>query len=53
MMRVWFVYKTKRYATKVKISHALATLNSNDLIVHGQKHKVWVLFFLVRMSETF
>ena len=35
------------------MGHALATLNSNNFIVYSQKHKVWVLAFLVRMSETF
>ena len=34
----------------VKIRHGLATLNSNNSVVYGQKHKVWVLFFLVRTS---
>ena len=29
----------------VKIRHGLATLNSNNSVVYGQKHKVWVLFF--------
>ena len=28
-------------------------LNSNISFVYGQKHKVWVLFFLVRTSGTF
>ena len=37
----------------VKIRHGLATLNSNNSIVYGQKHKVWVLVFLVRRSGTF
>ena len=31
----------------------LATLNSNNSVVYGQKHKVWVLVFLVRTSGTF
>ena len=28
-------------------------LNSNNSVVYGQKHKVWVLVFLVRTSGTF
>ena len=51
-MRVRFVYKRRRYATMVKMRHGLATLNSNNSVVYGQKHKVWVLVFLVRTSET-
>ena len=39
-------------ATKVKMSHALATLNSNNFVVYGQKHKVRVLVFLVRTIGT-
>ena len=27
--------------------------NSNNFVVYGQKHKVWVLVFLVRTSRTF
>ena len=41
------------YATIVKIRHDLATLNSNNSVVYGQKPKVWVLVFLVRTSGTF
>ena len=37
----------------VKIRHSSATLNSNNFVVYGQKHKVWVLVFLVRTSGTF
>ena len=37
----------------VKTSHVLATLNSNNSVVYAQKHKVWVLVFLVRTSENF
>ena len=33
--------------------HGLATLNSNNSVVYDQKHKVWVLDFLVRTSGTF
>ena len=52
-MRIQFVYERRRYATMVKIRHGLATLNSNNSVVYGQKHKVWVLLFLVRTSGTF
>ena len=52
-MRVRFVYERRGYAKMVKIRHGLATLNSNNSVVYGQKHKVWVLFFLVRTSGTF
>ena len=41
------------YATMVKMRHGLATFNSNNSVVYGQKHKVWVLVFLVRTSGTF
>ena len=34
----------------VKIRHGLATLNSNNSVVNGQKHKVWVLVFLVEFD---
>ena len=37
----------------VEIGHSLATLNSNNFVVYDQKHKVWVLVFLVRTSGTF
>ena len=33
--------------------HGLATLNSNNSVVYDQKHKVWVLVFLIRTSGTF
>ena len=52
-MRVRFVYGRRRYATIVKMRNGLATLNSNNSVVYGQKHKVWVLVFLVRTSGTF
>ena len=52
-MRIQFVYERRRYAIIVKIRHGLATLNSNNSDVYGQKHKVWVLVFLVRTSGTF
>ena len=44
-MRARFVYERRRYATMVKMRHGLATLNSNNSVVYGQKHKVWVLVF--------
>ena len=55
MRNKWCAYGLfmKGDATKVKMSHALATSNSNNFVVYGQKHKVWVLVFLVRMSGTF
>ena len=53
MMCVWFVYERRRYATIMKKRHGLATLNSNNSVVYGQKHKVWVLVFSVRRSRTF
>ena len=40
-------------STMVKIRHGLATLNSNNSVIYGQKHKVWVLVFLVRTIGTF
>ena len=49
MMCVRFIYERRLYATMVY----LATLNSNYSVVYGQKHKVWLLVFLVRMSGTF
>ena len=48
-----FVNEMRRYAKMAKKRHGLATLNSNNSIVYGQKHKVWVLVFLVRTSGTF
>ena len=48
-MPVRFVYERRRYATMVKIRHGLATLNFQNSVVYGQKHKVLVLVFLVRM----
>ena len=52
-MRVRFVYERRRYATMMKMRHALANLNSNNSVVYCQKHKVWVLVFLVRRVEHF
>ena len=52
-MRVRFVYERRRYAAMVKIRHGLATLNSNNFVVYGQKHKVCVLVFLVERAEHF
>ena len=51
-MRVRFVYERRRYATMVKLRHGLATSNSDNSVVYGQKHKVWVLVFLVRTNGT-
>ena len=53
LMHILLVYERSWYATTVKIMHGLATLNSNNFIFYGQKHKVWVLVFLVRTSGTF
>ena len=53
MMRLRFVYERRRYTTMVKIRHGLKTLNSDNSVVYGQKHKVWVLVFLIRTSGTF
>ena len=50
-MRVRFVYERRRYATMVKMRHGLAILNSNNSVVYGQKHKVWVLVFLERAEH--
>ena len=44
-------YERGCYATMVKIRHGLATLNSNNSVVYGQKHKVWVLVFLERVEH--
>ena len=44
---------TDTSSTMEKIRHGLANLNSNNSVVYGQKHKVWVLVFLVRTSRTF
>ena len=38
-MDVRFVYERRRYATMVKMRHGLATKNSNNSFVYGQKHK--------------
>ena len=50
-MRLRFLYERRRYATMVKMRHGLATPNNS--VVYGQKHKVWLLVFLVRTSGTF
>ena len=47
------IYERRSCATMVKIRHGLATLNSNNSVVNGRKHKVWALVFLVRTSGTF
>ena len=36
-----------------KMRQGLATVNSNNFVVYGQKHKVWVVVFLVRWSGIF
>ena len=36
--------------TFCNMRHGLAALISNNFIAYGQKHKVWVLVFLVRTS---
>ena len=33
------------------MSHAVATLNSNNFVVYGQKHKVWMLFSFLERAE--
>ena len=33
-----------------EIRQGLTTLNSNNFVVYDQKHKVWVILFLVRTS---
>ena len=50
-MRVRFVYERRRYAAMVKMRHGLATLTPNNPVVYDQKHKVWVLVFLVRTEQ--
>ena len=37
----------------LKMRHGLASLNSNNSVVYGQKHKRRVLVFLVRTSGIF
>ena len=44
-MRERLVYERRRYVTVVKMRHGLATLNSNNPVVCGQKHEVRVLDF--------
>ena len=54
--RMWIcnsVYGLISVEIKPKMRHGLATLNSNNFGVYGQKHKVWVPVFLVRTSGTF
>ena len=52
MIPVRFVNERSRCATKVRMSHPLATLDSNNFVVYGQKHKVWVLVFFERLEQT-
>ena len=35
-----------------QMSYDLATLTPNNFVACGQKHKAWVLVFIVRMSGT-
>ena len=49
-LRVRFVYARRRFVTMAEMRHGLTTLNSNNFVVYGQKHKVCVLVFLVRTS---
>ena len=42
--------RQETFVTLAEVRHGLITLNSNDFVVYSQKHKVWVLVFLVRMS---
>ena len=51
-MPIQFDYARRCYATMGEIRHSLATFNSNNFVVYGQKHEVWVLVFLVRTSGT-
>ena len=51
-MCVRFVCARRCYATMVKMRHSLASSNSKNFDVYGQKHKGWVLVFLVRTSRT-
>ena len=44
-MRVRSIYEMRRYELMVKIRHGLATLNSNNSGVYGQKHKLFVCLF--------
>ena len=38
--------------TMTDMIHGLAHSNTHKFIVHGQKHKLWVLIFLVRTLRT-
>ena len=49
-MHTQFPYERRHCATMVEIRHGLATLNSNNSVVYGQKHKVWVIVFIVSTS---
>ena len=52
-MQAQFAYERRHYATMVEMRHGSAILNSNNSVVYGQKHKVWVPVFIVRTSRTF
>ena len=47
MMRIQFVYTRRRFVTMVEMRHGLTTFNSYNFVAYGQKHKLWVLVFLV------
>ena len=51
-MHVPFVYVRRRYVAMVDMRHGLATCNTQNFVVYGQKHKEWVLVFLVRTRGT-
>ena len=51
-MRVDDARTVRLWKEMVKMRHGLATLNSNNSIGYGQKHKVLVLVFLVRTRGT-
>ena len=43
-MHVWLGYARRRYVTMADMGHGLATLNSHNLVVYGQKNKVCIRF---------
>ena len=44
---VRYVYARRRFVTMAETRLGLTTLNSSNFVVYCQKHKVWVLVFLV------
>ena len=46
------VHVRRRSTAMSDMTRDLVTLNSNNFVVYGQKHKVWVLVFLVRTRGT-